>query len=157
MLRRLQDLLVESVQHEAHSGHLADVARKLTESVTCSALESQVQQQHQAATILRLQVSSLLYRLEELHVHWPAYTVQMDQLQEWCEQAHQALAVLTFNPDMDQADISEKFNQIWVSVEVRDFYTFKMWVTYFTVKVLVTLKYSYFCKIVLKALLCLLS
>ena len=63
---------------------------------------------------MRHAVSSLLSRLEELHVHWPAYTAQMDQLQEWCIQAHTALAAISLDDPHNQC-INDNFNQIWVS------------------------------------------
>lgn len=60
-----------------------------------------------------LQVSRLLERLEEMHVHWATYQTQMDQLQEWCGQARTALTNLDLTPH-DQEKLKEQFNLIWV-------------------------------------------
>ncbi|KAK8381872.1 hypothetical protein O3P69_015107 [Scylla paramamosain] len=107
-----QDLLVESVTHEAHMGHLVEMVRKVGDSVTCTHLETRVSSHHQRNTSLRQEVSRLLERLEEMHVHWAAYQTQMDQLQEWCSLAKASLENIDLTPQ-DQQKLKEQFNQIW--------------------------------------------
>lgn len=110
-----QDLLVESVTHEAHTGHLVEMVRKVSDAITCTPLESRVTAHHQRTTALRQDVGRLLERLEELHVHWSAYQTQMDKLQEWCSQAKTSLHEIDLTPQ-DQEKLREQFNQIWVSL-----------------------------------------
>lgn len=116
----MQDLLVESVTHEAHMGHLVEMVRKVGDTITCTHLETRVTAHHQRTTGLRQEVSRLLERLEELHVHWAAYQTQMDKLQEWCSQAKTSLENIDLTPQ-DQEKLKEQFNQIWVCHE---FYSF---------------------------------
>nr|XP_053657229.1 muscle-specific protein 300 kDa-like [Cherax quadricarinatus] len=107
-----KDLLVESVTHEAHVGHLVEMVRKVGDSITCTHLETRVTTHHQRTTRLRQEVSRLLERLEELHVHWSTYQTQMDKLQEWCSQAKTSLENIDLTPQ-DQEKLKEQFNQIW--------------------------------------------
>lgn len=110
-----QDLLVESVTHEAQTGHLVEMVRKVSDAITCTPLETRVTAHHQRTTALRQDVGRLLERLEELHVHWSAYQTQMDKLQEWCSQAKTSLQEIDLTPQ-DQEKLREQFNQIWVSL-----------------------------------------
>lgn len=99
--------------HEAHMGHLVEMVRKVGDSVTCTSLETRVTSHHQRSTGLRQEVSRLLVRLEEMHVHWATYQTQMDKLQEWCSQARASLQNIDLTPQ-DQQKLKEQFNQIWV-------------------------------------------
>ncbi|KAK7082015.1 hypothetical protein SK128_028538, partial [Halocaridina rubra] len=110
--KECQDLLVESVTHEAHTGHLVEMVRKVGDTITCTHLETRVKAHHQKTTGLRQEVGQLLERLEELHVHWAAYQTQMDKLQEWCGQAKASLQEIDLTPQ-DQEKLKEQFNQIW--------------------------------------------
>lgn len=94
-------------------GYLVEMVRKVGDSVTCTHLETQVSSHHQRNTSLRQEVSHLLKRLEEMHVHWSAYQTQMDQLQNWCSQAKNSLESIDLTPQ-DQKKLKEQFNQIWV-------------------------------------------
>lgn len=105
---------MESVTHEAHTGHLVEMVRKVSDAITCTPLETRVTAHHQRTTALRQDVGRLLERLEELHVHWSAYQTQMDKLQEWCSQAKTSLQEIDLTPQ-DQERLREQFNQIWVS------------------------------------------
>ncbi|KAG7175998.1 Nesprin-1-like 2 [Homarus americanus] len=108
----VQDLLVESVTHEAQVGHLVEMARKVGDAITCTHLETRVTSHHQQTTGLRQEVSRMLERLEELHVHWSTYQIQMDKLQEWCSQAKTSLENIDLTPQ-DQEKLKEQYNQIW--------------------------------------------
>lgn len=109
----MQDLLVESVTHEAHMGHLVEMVRKVGDIITCTHLETKVTSHHQRSTGLRQEVGRLLQRLEEMHVHWVTYQTQMDKLQEWCLQARASLQSIDLTPQ-DQQKLKEQFNQLWV-------------------------------------------
>ena len=58
---------------------------------------------------------SQLSRLEELHVHWPAYSEGMQKLGQWAGKAHQALTKPEPGDRPCEEYINDQFNQIWVS------------------------------------------
>lgn len=145
-----QDLLVESVTHEAHTGHLVEMVRKVSDAITCTPLETRVTAHHQKTTALRQDVGRLLERLEELHVHWSAYQTQMDKLQEWCSQAKTSLQEIDLTPQ-DQEKLREQFNQIWVSLPPRTHWGGDVLLPHLAPL------FIYFCQAVILNFMCLLS